>query len=148
MRKIFKGQSPTSHKATTGQSMVEVVVAVGLVILVTSGVVALLVNVLGARTKSFDRRKATELAQKVVETIVADKNQKGEEFWQGLTYFSKYGSNATDPLFPDYRYNVTASQDVASPNCGGGYKCVEATVTVGWASSSDTVVVSRYFSKY
>lgn len=131
-----------------GQSMVEVVVAIGLVILVTSGVVALVVNVLGARTKSFDRRKATELAQKVVETIIADKNQKGNQFWQGTSYFSKYADNSTDPLYPGFVYSVDYDQDTTSPGCNPGYVCVEATVVVGWGGSSDTVEVSRYFSKY
>lgn len=127
-------------KKKSGQSLVEVVVSIGIVILITSGVVALLVNVLGGRTKSFDRKKATELAQKVVETMVADKNQQGNYFWSGTYWTGKYLGQKVDVNYVGYFYNVTTT----FPYADG----VEAKVVVGWVGTSDTVTVSRLFTKY
>lgn len=121
-----------------GQSIVEAVVAVGVVILVISGVVVLLVNVLGARTKSFDRKIATELAQKVVETFVADESQRGGEFWSDEYWVDKLGSNMSDVNFGGYFYNVDRYDRF------GGY---EVVVVVGWQGSGDTVTVSRLFTR-
>lgn len=132
-----------------GQSLIEVVVSIGLVVLVTSGVVMLLVNVLGGRSRSFDRRKATELAQKVIETIVADKNQDSDRFWRtDQSYWTtEFSDNMVDSNFEGYFYDVT-NQQILTGSCNGEYACVEVTVTVGWDGSSDTVSVNRLFTKY
>lgn len=72
-------------KKISGQSLVEVVVSIGLVVLVVSGVVTLVVNSLGARNKGFDRKKATELAQKVTEKSCQIKSTTPIVFGSKLT---------------------------------------------------------------
>jgi len=117
-----------------------------MVILMISGVAVLLVNSISTRTKSFDRTKATELGQKVIESIIHDKTMDPVAFWKN-TYWNKYVANMTDSAFPNYQYTVT-NQQINSGSCGGGYNCVEATITVGWSATSDIVIIKRLFTKY
>lgn len=133
---LLRGQ--LMNKKNRGQGLIEVVFAMGILILVLTGVVVLIINTVGMKTRVFDRKKATEVAELVMESLVEEKTGSPETFWANFD-----SSSGTEG---DYSYTVTYRAD-----CGAApaATCVTAIVTVSWAAgSSDTVEVSRYFAKY
>lgn len=143
-----------------GQSLVEVVVSIGLIGLVITGVVVLMVNTLAVRTRGFDRKKATELASKVTETVLNDKLRNPTVFWNldganHPTYWDNWGNTMVDNEFPGYNYIVTwrwiteNSGIGASCTTGTRYICTEMTVDVGVSGMGPEgrVKYSRFFSR-
>jgi Tfp pilus assembly protein PilV len=121
-----------------GQSLIELVLSAAILVLVTTGVVALMVKSLGTRNKGFDRNKASRLGALVVEELVNARNDSSVDFF-GIDY-----SPTIDMAnFSGYNYSIGYS----SVNCGAR-ACKEAVVRVGWSGTADTIVVTRLFSKY
>lgn len=134
-------------KLNRGQSIVEVVFAIGIIALTLTGVAVLMVFNLSARTSSFDRKKASELGEKVMEQLVAEVKNEPLTFWQ-----LSDRSDLTDTDFPGYNYSVgftNITNDSDYPNCGVGVTdCAEAVVMVGWSGSTDqSLQFSRFFSR-
>ncbi|MCX6726981.1 MAG: hypothetical protein NTY75_04235 [Candidatus Shapirobacteria bacterium] len=144
MKNINKGQSPTSHKATTGQSLIEVVAAIGIVALVVTGMVALMTTALGTKTKGFDRKKAVEMSEIVVEQIIGVRNTSPDLFWdRNSSYWTGIlNKNLTLSAYPGYNYNVAFN---LVSGCTG---CDEMVLNIGWSSSPDKAVFTRLFTKY
>jgi Tfp pilus assembly protein PilV len=137
-----------------GQSLVEVVFAVGVIIVVLTAVLSLLVTSLRSRTQGFDRKKAAELGQKVVEQLVEEKNQDENSFWNiGSTFWAaNNGITQTMSGYPNYNYTIGFTQVVgAGGNCPGtaaAFVCANATIGVGWSGNIvQNVVFTRFFSK-
>lgn len=134
-----------------GQSVVELVFTVGIIILVVTGIIVLLVNTIGAKTKVFDRRKAVQMAQIIMEDLVSQQKNQADSFW----LLNSLDTNDFDGLsdqFPGYDSeveftNITA--DPVYPNCGvGRTDCTEATVTIDWQGKNpQSVTFTRFFSK-
>lgn len=136
------------NKEEKGQSLVELIFSVGIIVLVLTGVVVLVSNVLGARTKALTRKKATELATLVVEDLVNKSKNSPDIFW---TLTNEAG--VTNPDFPGYNYsidftNISVGQS-GYPNCGiGETNCAEAVVSVGWSGKTpESVMFNRFFFK-
>lgn len=127
-----------------GQSLIEAVFAIGVIGLTLTGVVSLLVFNLSARTKSFDRKKATELGEKVMERLVWEKRDSPLIFWQLVNV-----SSSTDPNFDGYVYSVGYTNVVDGVNCGvGTTDCAQVHVRVGWSGSTDqSLEFNRFFSR-
>lgn len=136
-----------------GQSIVELIFAVGIIVLVVTGLVALSVNNINSKSRGFDRKKATELSQLVMENLIDQKKNKPDEFWQliGLT-------NQTWPTteFKSYVYSIGYTNITNSINlkCGlnDTFDCAQAVVWVGWSGgtnvgSSYAVIFNRFFSR-
>jgi hypothetical protein len=125
-------------KYNLGQSLVEVVVAIGIVALVISGMVVLMTNSLGSKTRGFDRKKAVEMSGIVMEQLVSVKNNNPDSFWGG--YLDTIaGEKTMKPQFSDeYKYNVTYV------NKSGG---VEVQVKINW-KDSQSVAFTRFFTRY
>ena len=85
-----------------GQSLFEVVFAVGVIILVLTGVVALAVNSMGSRTRGYERKRASELGTKVIEGLIKEKNEDPLKFWKLAG-----AANQEDGDYPGYRYSLT-----------------------------------------
>lgn len=120
----------------SGQSMIEMVFAITVVALVITGVVVLIVSSIGAKSRSFSRKKAMEMAGVVMEDLVDQKRNDSAIFWEKN---SKVGE--TLPNFLGYSYDVGFS----GMNCGTG-ECTVTTVTVKWGNNQN-VQVNKFFSK-
>jgi hypothetical protein len=90
-----------------GQGVVEVVFSIGVVLLILSGVVILMVNTFGAKNKGFDRKKATQLAQMIIEEKVAERDNSPETFWSNIENGVKDERLTKEDGFAGYFYNVT-----------------------------------------
>lgn len=120
-----------------GQSLIEVVFSIGLVILVITGIAMLLVNIVGARTKSHERLRTVELSQVVMENLLSTKNSNPIEFWDlGSSFWIQNKDvSLTSPAFPNYDYIVRVT-----PNSTSGCNptsCFDVVVSVGWSGSPD-----------
>ena len=126
-------------KNKSGQSLVELIFAVGVVAVVITGVMILMVNTISSKNKGFDRSKATELADVVMEGLVNQKINDPVNFWN---LENKIGQ--TDPNFSGFKYSVGFS----GWDClwTGRNDCANATVNVGWGDSQ-AAVLQRFFSK-
>lgn len=131
-----------------GQGVVEAVVAVGILALVLGGAVLLVVLGTSNRQRSFDRRKATELATVVTEEMIAESKSDPETFWQlksGVDGETKDG-------YSGYTYSVgftNITGNASYPNCGvGKTDCAEAIIQIDWQGKEpQTMFFNRFFSK-
>lgn len=130
------------------QALIESVVAIGILALVLTAAIALIVMSTSIRQQGFDRRKANQLANMVMEGYVAKSQRDSATFWSNTGNLS----NKTDPGYPaDYRYSVTFSilGSSYSPNCSTSSKnCMEIVVGVGWSGKNpENIEVRRFFSR-
>ncbi len=127
-----------------GQSLVEVVFAIAVIGLTLSGVISLLIYSVGSRTKSFDRKKATELGEKVMEQLVNEEKNDPLAFWL-LT--NRPG--LVDGEFGGYVYSIGFTNVANGSTCGvGRTDCAEVVVGVGWSgATSQSLYFNRFFSR-
>lgn len=138
-------------KKMSGQSLVEAVVAVGVMALVISGVVMLMTNTLGAKTRGFDRKKAVEMSEVVMEGIVNEKRSNPDSFWNPASaYWVALEGPLTLADYSGYTYQIDFNEEYDGGDCGGqgSWNCAEVTVTIGWTASDDTATFRRFFSRY
>jgi hypothetical protein len=122
-----------------GQGMVEVVFSIGVVMLILAGIVILMVNTFGAKNKGFDRKKATQLAQMIIEKNVADRDNAPGDFWEKMDNDSLI-EDLTEDSFTGYIYNVSYQG-----NDDG--KSGTVTVIVTMPGRDDEVTFERFFGK-
>lgn len=130
-----------------GQAVIESVVAIGVLALVMTAAIALIVMSTANRRNNFDRRRANELANQVVETFVNDSQSNVADFWSNLG-----SGNCGRERFIQYacNYDFTVLTQPTHANCGNGTppKCAELTVTVTWSGKTpQSLVVKRFFSR-
>ena len=124
-----------------GQGIVEVVFSVGVVLLILSGVVILIVNTFGAKNKGFDRKKATQLAQMIIEEKVAERNNETESFWNKINT-NHEDENQTKDGFSAYVYSVNYIR--VDDNSGRVQVVVS---TEGRDAEVEKVTFERFFGK-
>src|SRR3989339_2181168 len=130
-----------------GQSFLEVIFAVGIIMLTATGVVSLLVSSAGSRKRSVDLKRASELSEKVMESLSQQEDGYPTNFWQ----LRSVGATA-DAGFPGYQYSVNFLYvtGVDYPNCNvGTTNCTEVVVDVGWTSGvgvTSTHRSTKFFS--
>jgi Tfp pilus assembly protein PilV len=128
-------------KNKKGQSLIEVVLAIGIIVLVVTGVISLIVNAVSIKTAALQRQKASDLAGIVAENLLQQKNTNN--FWN----LNKI-TNSTLVGFEGFTYNVGFSQvtDGAGSFCSKGVNCANATITINWGAGK-ILTVERFFSK-
>lgn len=134
-----------ANNKQSGQSLVEVVFSVVIIVLFLTGAVITLLMSVAARSQGLARKKATRLAETVVESLISAKANDPDSFWSLEIINSK-----TMPSFENYTYSVGFSvTNGGSLNCNIGVTdCVEAIVGVGWSGKqSNSLEVRRFFSK-
>ena len=132
-------------KKQSGQSIVELVFAVGVVGLVMTGVVMLLVNSFGARNKSFDRKIAVELAEIVTEELVEWSKNDYEAFWDTANNPPWDFGDQTKAEFPGYTYRLSHEW---SADCTPSTDCAKVNIKVTWLEDTEkTVDFYRFFSR-
>lgn len=119
----------------SGQSILEVVFSIGVIALVVTGSILLIINSVSLKNKSFQRKKADEMAVLVVEDLINQKKHDGVNFW---SLEDKSGESLVN--FDNFEYSIEYN-DVATCN-----NCTNATVTISW-DDSEELVVNRFFSR-
>jgi type II secretory pathway pseudopilin PulG len=123
-----------------GQSLIEVVFSIGVLIMVIAAVVDLVVKTTGVKSMELQRKKASEMSEVIVENLLDDKKNSPNIFWM----LSEVKKGTTLPNFFDgYTYGV----GFTNVGCGTGIgtSCVSATITIDWGNSQ-TFVVNRFFT--
>ncbi len=117
--------------------MVELLFSVAIVVLILSGVVALLVSSIGSRNKGYDRKRAVYIAEKAMEGLVNQKGTTPDVFWAITTY------TGNDEGY-SYRVTLESQNKCTSPvTC----KELEIIVSVPGADTSQQVKLRRLFVK-
>jgi len=119
-------------KNNKGQSLIEVLFSITVVVLVLTGVVSLMVKVLSVRGEASLRKKASDLSTIVIENKIKEKDNTPDSFWNNPI-------SLTDQTMVGFE---GLSYDVGKTNVGQDLNMV---VTVRWADQSLTI--QRYFSK-
>jgi type II secretory pathway pseudopilin PulG len=129
-----------------GQSIIEMVFAVGVIVMVITGIVTLMVSNVNSKNRGFDRKKATEIAQAIIENLVQQKKTDPSSFWSSIG--SPSVNLPVDCNSNAYQCDVILERDW-SPKCDGAeVNCARATVNVGWSGAMNQVVtLNRFFSK-
>lgn len=130
--------------------MVELVFAVGVIVLVLTGVVVLLVKTMGSRTEGLERKKAVKVAEVVIENLVEEKTNKPADFWQ----LSSVEGQELDE-FEGFVYSVGFTNVVNGLGCGvdalgaGVTDCAMGIIKVGWSSGDgwEELEMQRFFSR-
>ncbi len=124
-----------------GQSLVEMIFSIGILVTVIVGVVSLMVKTTSVKTITNARKKASEMSRVVVEKLLDDKNNKPDQFWQ---------LNSISPSqLPGYEgYSYTVNFDVITGNnCSSTVtECVNATIEIAWGNN-EKLEIKRFFSK-
>lgn len=120
-----------------GQSLVDVVFAIGMVVLVLTGVVVLMVSTAKMKRLSLERQKAVELSQRLIEDQTLN-IKKDPSFWSNLSSLTDK-SGQTDPNFPDYTYDVGYSGCV-DPNC-------KISFSINWGDSPTPLKVEKLYTR-
>ena len=132
-------------KNQKGQSIVELVFAIGVVAMVMTGVVVLLVNSFGARNKSFDRKKAVELAEIVTEDLIDWSKNDFEAFWDTSSNPPWNFADQTNADFPGYTYRLSHEW---SGECAEPTDCARVNIKVIWLADEEKAIdFYRFFSK-
>jgi type II secretory pathway pseudopilin PulG len=134
-------------KNKKGQSLVELIFSIAIIVLVLTGITMLMTSVLGARTKNENRRKATELGDLIVEDLVNEKKNDPSNFW-----LLNNQSGITNPSFPGYSYSINfnnITSDVNYPNCGvGATNCADVNIDINWSGNNqEDIKLNRFFYK-
>ncbi|HEX8923754.1 MAG TPA: prepilin-type N-terminal cleavage/methylation domain-containing protein [Patescibacteria group bacterium] len=135
-----------------GQSLIEVIFAIGVIVLTLSGVVMLMVKVLSSRTKVFDQKKATEFGQQAIEKLIEEKKNDPSSFWDlnsGYWTANNGTTQAGTNPYGGYFYTVTAFPITSGANCPASpLGCISADINVGWSGSGGyEIKLNRYFTR-
>ncbi len=134
-----------------GQGLIEVVFSVGVIILVLTAVLSLLVSSLKSKTQSYDRGKAAELGQKIVEQLVEKESADKDNFWNMNSSFwqANNGVRQTMTGYPGYNYTINFTRVINDcPNGATNFICANATVEVAWSGrTAQQLVFTRFFSR-
>lgn len=118
-------------KNNRGQSLIEILFSITVVVLVLTGVVSLMVKVLNVRGEASLRKKASDLSTIVIENQIKQKNNTPDIFWNN--------NKSLDQKMVGFD---GLSYDVGKTSVGQDLNIV---VTVRWADQS--LSIQRYFSK-
>ena len=128
-----------------GQSLVELIFSIAIIVLVLSGVVILVINVLGSRTKTFDRKRASRLAELITEQLTDQKKNDPINFWN-LSPLEGLTNPGLD--YNGYSYSVGFT-NITTGGCGVGITdCAEAVLSIGWSGKvNQTLIFNRFFTR-
>ncbi|MDD2225093.1 MAG: hypothetical protein PHP97_02940 [Candidatus Shapirobacteria bacterium] len=99
-------------KNKKGQSLIEIIFSMGIVILVLVGVVMLMVVTAKAKRIASERQKAIELSQQMIENTVLYSKNNTLAFWQTV---NNYAGTLILPWYFDLNLGCQGN--------GGGYRC-------------------------
>jgi Tfp pilus assembly protein PilV len=137
-----------------GQGLIEVVFAVGVIVVVLTAVISLVVSSLHSRTSGYDRKKAAELGQKVMEQLVQEKDQNPADFWDisspAFWLGVNLGTTQTMTGYEGYSYAIDFRPvtNIGTSCPPSPILCANATVGIGYSdNNTQNVVFTRFFSR-
>jgi len=123
-------------KNNKGQSLVDVIFSVGILSLVLTGVVTLVVTTAKVKRMTFERQKATELSQLLIEDKILESKNNFFDFWEG-----NYGDDSKPVSsygdFSGYEYSIETD------NCDN-QKC-NLKFEIRWSEGQQSLSVERLF---
>lgn len=113
-------------KTKKAQTLVETLVAVGVILTVLVAAYGLVIQGLKVSRLSLEKTQAFNLAQEGIEKI---RNKRDSNYKQGVEWLQDIKNNSESNLLGKYRRNITISncEDEDDKN-----NCREVTVTVNW----------------
>lgn len=129
-------------KNKKGLSIIDVIFSMGIVVLVLTGVIILIVNTASARRAAYERQKAVEFSQLLIETKVLEIKNDPVNFWNNLSNLSDQENKNAESInsnFSGYLYNVEYKNCVTS-NC-------TIIFTVKWGDSQELKVERLFLRK-
>ena len=129
-------------KSQRGQGLIEIIFAVGVLVVVITAVVSLITKTTGLKTLSAQRKVANEMGNVVVEILIDKKNNDSANFWQ----LADITTPQTVAGYDGYQYTVDF-MPVNSGNCSSTTnECANALITISWGKNQ-TLIINRFFSK-
>jgi len=126
---------------SSGQSLIEMIFSIGVLITVILGVVSLMVKTTAVKTTTNTRKKASEMTGVVVEKLLEDKTNNPDNFWQLVNI-----SPSQIQGYDGYSYTVVFDV-VTGNNCSSTViECADATIQVTWGNN-EKLTVKRFFSR-
>ncbi len=118
-------------KNNKGQSLIEILFSITVVVLVLTGIVTLMVKVLNVRGEASLRKKANDLSTIVIENQIKEKNNSPESFWNPVSLVGQTLVN-----FDGFTYDLNKTSVGQDLN---------VVVNIKW--EDQTLKVQRLFSK-
>lgn len=130
-----------------GQGIIEAVYSIGVLGVILTGAIILIIMSAASKKNDFDRKKAAEMGNIVIEELIFESRNDQNDFWQ---LNKQVGVTKTG--FDGYSYlveyaNISANSNY--PNCGVGVTdCAEARVVVNWEGKNpQSMTFNRFFTK-
>jgi len=124
-----------------GQSLVEVIFGVGILVTVIVAVISLIVKTTGIKSSALDRKRASEMGQVIIENLMEDKKNNPESFWQ----LNDIGSTTVFG-YDGYTYTVDFNHTTEGNCSDTENECVGVTAVINWGAGQE-FTVNRFFSK-
>lgn len=125
-----------------GQSLIEIIFAVGVLVIVITAVISLIVKTTGVKSLTNQRKKASQMSEVIIENLMEIKKDESEKFW-GLENIT---TPQTLPDFEGYQYKVKFVR-ITDEDCDDDVvECATAEVTINWGDNQ-SLKVNRFFSK-
>lgn len=125
-----------------GQSLVEVIFSVGVMVLVITGVVSLIVKTTSLKTLAGQRKKASEMTEVIIENQLSRKKTDPDNFW----ILNDITSGQTLTGYDGYTYTIDFELVTGSGCSTTVNECANANITVNWGDNQN-LTVKRFFSK-
>ncbi|MDD2483193.1 MAG: hypothetical protein PHE32_01630 [Candidatus Shapirobacteria bacterium] len=121
-----------------GQSLIDVIFSMGIVVLVLTGIIVLVVNTAKVKRLAFERQKAVELSQLLIEYKILESKSDSFSFWNG----GSYGINNKDfgSDFSGYSYTINHDSGCNDQNC-------KITFTINWGDGQSLSVERLFLRK-
>jgi hypothetical protein len=130
-----------------GQGIIEAVYSIGVLGMILTGAIILIIMSATSKKNDFDRKKAVEMGNIVIEELIASSRDNQNIFWE-LNNVSGVTKSGYDGYSYSVEYtNISANSDY--PNCGVGVtNCAEAKVVVNWQGKNpQSMTFNRFFTK-
>ncbi|HPT66318.1 MAG TPA: hypothetical protein PK257_03360 [Candidatus Woesebacteria bacterium] len=126
-------------KNKKGQSLIDVVFSIGIVVLVLTGVIVLVVSTAKVKRVAFERQKAVELSQLLIENKILESKNDPTAFWNG-------GYSSDDKPVTDFGDDFDGYQYSIDPGLGCTDKqSCNLIFTVKWEGIGQSLSVERLF---
>lgn len=130
-----------------GQGIVEVVYSIGVLGMILTGAVILIIMSATFKKNDFDRKKAVEMGNMIIEELIFRSRNDLNNFWLLNNEVGMTKSN-----FDKYTYSVKYTNILGNneyPNCGIGVTdCAEVAVTINWqGKNQQSMNFNRFFTK-
>lgn len=129
-------------KSEKGQSLVEVVFSVGIMVIIIAGVVSLMAKTISLKTAAAQRKKAADMAELVIENILEQKKNDATGFWN-LTDIT---TPQTVSGYDGFSYVIDYERFSGNGCSATVVECANADITVSWGDNQN-ITVKRFFSK-